>query len=348
MATQPATESDFSLDAAAAVAEREGSGKQLEGMGPWRLAWRRLKRNRVAMASLTVFFVLVACCIAAPLYAKHIAGRGPTDTNATGTIQVDGKKTFVVTPDGTPIGPGFRKEYLLGADSLGRDVMVRLLYGGRNSLFVGFMAAVITAVLAVGFGLLSGYIGGFTDGVIRNMFDILWSFPVLLFAIALGTALALGGLHLGPISIQGDSLWIPIVIIGVVYVPYFGRPIRGQVLSLREKEFVDAAVAQGMRSPRIMFGEILPNLTSTILVFGTLIIANNILLEAALSFLGAGIQPPEPSWGGLISDGVNQIYTAPHLSLVPGIAIVIAVLSLNVFGDGLRDALDPRAKVRLR
>ena len=347
MATQPATESDFSLDPAAAVAAQEG-GAPVEGMGPWELAWRRLKRNRVAMASLAVFFVLVGCCLAAPLYAEHVAGRGPTSTNATGTIQVDGKKTFVVTPDGTPIGPGFRKQYFLGADSLGRDVMVRLLYGGRNSLFVGFMAALITAILAVATGLAAGYFGGWTDRIISNGNDILWSFPVLLFAIALGTALALGGLNIGPISVQGDSLWIPIIIIGVVYIPYFGRPIRGQVLSLREKEFVDAAVAQGMGSTRIMFSEILPNLMSTILVFGTLIIANNILLEAALSFLGAGIQPPEPSWGGLISDGVNQIYTSPHLSLVPGVAIVIAVLSLNVFGDGLRDALDPRAKVRLR
>ena len=348
MATQPATESDFSLDAAGAVAEQEGGGKQLEGMGPWQLAWRRLKRNKVAMAALVVFFVVVACCVAAPLYADHIAGRGPTQTNATGTITIDGKKTFVVTPDGTPIGPGLHKQYLFGADPLGRDVMVRLLYGGRNSLFVGFMAAVITTILAVALGLAAGYFRGSSDRVITSLFDILWSFPVILFAIALGTALAIGGLKLGPVTIQGDSLWIPIVIIGVVYVPYFGRPIRGQVLSLREKEFVDAAVAQGMRSPRIMFGEILPNLSSTILVFGTLIIANNILLEAALSFLGAGIQPPNPSWGGLISDGVNQIYTAPHLSLVPGVAIVITVLSLNVFGDGLRDALDPRAKVRLR
>jgi peptide/nickel transport system permease protein len=347
LATQPATETDFSLDAAAAVAEQEG-GKQLEGLSPWQLAWRRLRRNRVAMFSLFVFFFVVACCIAAPLYADHVAGRGPTDTNATGTITIDGKKTFVVTPDGTPIGPGLHKQYLLGADPLGRDVMVRLLYGGRNSLFVGFMAAVITALLSVSLGLAAGFFRGWSDRVIVNLFDILWSFPVILFAIALGTALAIGGLKVGPFNIQGDSLWIPIVIIGVVYVPYFGRPLRGQVLSLREKEFVDAAVAQGMRSPRIMFGEIMPNLWSTILVFGTLIVANNILLEAALSFLGAGIQPPNPSWGGLISDGVNQIYTAPHLSLVPGVAIVIAVLSLNVFGDGLRDALDPRAKVRLR
>jgi peptide/nickel transport system permease protein len=347
LATQPATETDFTLDPAALVAEQEG-GKQVAGLGPWQLAWRRLKRNKVAMVSLVVFFLVVACCAAAPLYADHIAGRGPTDTNATGTITIDGKKTFVVTPDGTPIGPGLHKQYLLGADPLGRDVMVRLLYGGRNSLFVGFMAAVITGILAVGLGLAAGFFRGWSDRVITNLFDILWSFPVILFAIALGTALAIGGLNIGPVNIQGDSLWIPIVIIGVVYVPYFGRPIRGQVLSLREKEFVDSAVAQGMRSPRIMFGEILPNLSSTILVFGTLIIANNILLEAALSFLGAGIQPPEPSWGGLISDGVNQIYTAPHLSLLPGLAIVIAVLSLNIFGDGLRDALDPRAKVRLR
>jgi peptide/nickel transport system permease protein len=347
LATQPATETDFTLDPSALVAEQEGA-EQVAGLGPWQLAWRRLKRNKVAMVSLVVFFLVVACCVAAPLYADHIAGRGPTDTNATGTITIDGKKTFVVTPDGTPIGPGLHKQYLLGADPLGRDVMVRLLYGGRNSLFVGFMAAVITAVFAVSLGLAAGFLRGWSDRVITNLFDILWSFPVLLFAIALGTALALGGLSIGPINIQGDSLWIPIVIIGIVYVPYLGRPIRGQVLSLREKEFVDAAVAQGMRGPRIMFGEILPNVASTILVFGTLIIANNILTEAALSFLGAGIQPPEPSWGGLIADGVNQIYTAPHLSLVPGVAIVIAVLSLNVFGDGLRDALDPRAKVRLQ
>lgn len=347
MATQPATDSEFSLDPAAEIAEREG-GKRLAGMGPWQLAGRRLKRNRVAMASLVVFFLVVAACAAAPLYAEHVAGRGPTATNPTGTIQIDGKKQFIVTPDGTPIGPGFRKQYALGADALGRDVMVRLLYGGRNSLFVGFMAAVITAILAAALGLVAGYSRGWVDRTITNFFDILWSFPVLLFAIALGTALALGGLTIGPVSIQGDSLWIPIIIIGVVYVPYVGRPIRGQVLSLREKEFVDAARAQGMGPLRIMFAEILPNLSSTLLVFGTLIIANNILLEAALSFLGAGIQPPEPSWGGLISDGVNQIYTSPHLSLVPGLAIVIAALSLNIFGDGLRDALDPRAKVRLQ
>ena len=295
-----------------------------------------------------MFLLILAACLAAPLYAEHVAGRGPSKTNVTGKVAVGGKPVDVVTPDGKPIGPGLRRQYLLGADSLGRDVMVRMLYGGRNSLFVGFVAAVLTTLVGVSLGLAAGYFRGFTDRVISNVFDIIWSFPALLFAIALGTALAVDGLNLGFTKIAGESIWIPIVIIGIVYVPYLGRPVRGQVLSLREKEFVEAAVAQGMGPARIMFRELLPNIASTVLVFSTLIIANNILLETALSYLGAGIQPPEPSWGNLISDGVERIVTAPHLSLVPGIAIVLTLLSLNVFGDGLRDALDPRAKLRLR
>jgi peptide/nickel transport system permease protein len=171
---------------------------------------------------------------------------------------------------------------------------------------------------------------------------------VLLFAIALGTALSIGGLNIGPISIAGDSLWIPTLVIGLIYIPYLGRPVRGEVLSFREKEFTQSAVAQGMGPMRIMFSEILPNLASTILVFGTLIIANNILTEAGLSFLGAGIQAPNPSWGNMISDGIDRLVTAPYLTIVPGVMLVLTVLSLNVFGDGLRDALDPRARLRLR
>jgi peptide/nickel transport system permease protein len=293
---------------------------------------------------------MVLICMAAPLYANHVAHTTPAANNLTGKIERGGKMVDVVSPDGIPIGPGLSKKYLLGADGNGRDVMVRLLYGGRNSLFVGFASAFITVFFSILFGVAAGYFRGGTDRVITNGFDIVWSFPVLLLAIALGTALSLGGLRipLTGITIQGDSLWIPAIVIGLVYIPYLGRPVRGQVLSLREKEFVEAATAQGMSAPRIMFSEILPNITSTILVFATLIIANNILTEAALSFLGAGIQPPAPSWGNLISDGVDRIVTAPHLALVPGLAIVITVLSLNVFGDGLRDALDPRAKVRLR
>jgi peptide/nickel transport system permease protein len=196
-------------------------------------------------------------------------------------------------------------------------------------------------------GMLAGYFRGWTDAIISRSMDVLWAFPVLLLGVALGVSLALGGLKIGPLHIQGDSKWIPTLIIGVVSVVYLARPIRGQVLSLREKEFVEAARAQGAGPLRIMFGELLPNLASTILVFFPLLVANAILLEAALSFLGAGVQPPEPSWGTMLSDGVVLLSTAPHLTIVPGLMLVLTVLSLNVFGDGVRDALDPRAKVRL-
>jgi peptide/nickel transport system permease protein len=158
---------------------------------------------------------------------------------------------------------------------------------------------------------------------------------------------ALGGLQIGPLKISGDSLWIPALVIGVIGIVYVARPIRGQVLSLREKEFVEAARAQGASPLRIMFTELLPNIASTVLVFFPLMFANAILNEAALSFLGAGVQPPAPSWGTMLSDGVNLLSTAPHLTIVPGLMLVLTVLALNVFGDGVRDALDPRAKVRL-
>jgi peptide/nickel transport system permease protein len=345
----PDVSTEYSFDPAAEVAEElQEEGAKTAGLGPWQLAFRRLRRNRVALAFLALFLVITGMCLAAPLYADYVAGIGPNKNNLTGKVERGGKQVDVVTPDGTPVGPGFSNKYLLGADANGRDVAVRVLYGGRNSLFVGITAAIITTLLAVSLGLIAGYFRGPSDTLIRSGFDILWSFPVLLFAIALGTALAIGGLNLGPIHIEGGSLWIPTIVIGVVYIPYLGRPVRGQVLSLREKEFVQSAVAQGMGPLRIMFGEILPNLASTILVFTTLIVANNIITEAALSFLGAGIQPPNPSWGNLIAQGVDRLVTAPHLAIVPGVAITLTVLSLNVFGDGLRDALDPRARLRLR
>ena len=343
-------ESDFSFDPTAEVAEevRSDEARSIAGAGPWELAWRRLRRNRVALAFGALFIALVLLSLSAPLYSEFVAQVGPDTNNLTGKIERGGEQVDIVSPDGVPVGPGLSRRYLLGADSNGRDVAVRLLYGGRNSLFVGFTSALLTVLLATALGLLAGYFRGRTDVLIRSLFDILWSFPVLLFAIALGTALAVGGLRLGFATIDGGSIWIPTLVIGVVFVPYLGRPVRGQVLSLREKEFVDAAVAQGMSPVRIMFSEILPNLASTILVFGTLIVANNIITEAALSFLGAGIQPPAPSWGNLIADGIDRLVTAPHLTIIPGLAIVLTVLSLNVFGDGLRDALDPRAKLRLR
>jgi peptide/nickel transport system permease protein len=316
-------------------------------VGPWRLGFRRLRRNKVAVFFGFVFVLLVVACLAAPLWAEHVAHTGPDENHLTDTVVVDGQEKNVVSLDGIPIGPTWQGEFFLGADKNGRDVMVRLLYGGRNSLVIGITAALMTTLLSILLGLLAGYVGGKTDSVIRGLLDVIWSFPVLLLGVALGVALALGGLQLGPITISGDSLLIPIFVIGLVYIPYMARPVRGQVLALREKEFVEAARAQGAGPLRIMFGEVLPNLASTILVFFTLLIANAILLEAALSFLGAGVRPPNPSWGTMIDEGVERIATAPHLTIVPGLMLVLTVLSLNVLGDGVRDALDPRAKVRL-
>ncbi len=344
MATEPATE--FSFEGPAAF-EEEARREHVHGVGPWRLGLRRLRRNKVALLFGFLFVLIVVACLAAPLWAEHVAHTGPIENHLSDQITIDGEKTNVVGLDGVPIGPTWRGEFFLGADRNGRDVMVRLLYGGRNSLLIGITAALITTLLSVVLGLIAGYAGGFLDGGIRGLLDVMWSFPVVILGVALGVSLALGGLKLGPITIASDSLLIPIGVIGLVYVPYMARPVRGQVLSMREKEFVEAARAQGAGPLRIMFGEIVPNLTSTILVFFTLLIANAILLEAALSFLGAGVQPPEPSWGTMIDEGVDRIATAPHLAIVPGLMVVLTVLSLNVFGDGVRDALDPRAKVRL-
>ena len=347
MATEPATETTLQGPAAW---EEEAEREHVHGLGPWKLGLRRLRRNKLALLFGLIFILLVAVCAAAPLWADNVAKTGPSDGHLTDTIRVDGETINVVGLDGVPIGPQYFKadgKFFLGADGNGRDIMVRLLYGGRNSLFIGLTAAFITVFLSIVLGVVSGYFRGASDAVIRTLLDIMWSFPVIILGTALGVSLALGGLKIGPIEIAGDSLAIPILIIGLVYVPYMARPIRGQVLSLREKEFIEAARAQGAGPIRIMFTEVVPNLASTILVFFTLLIANAILLEAALSFLGAGVQPPNPSWGTMIDEGVDRIATAPHLAIVPGIMLVLTVLSLNVFGDGVRDALDPRAKVRL-
>jgi peptide/nickel transport system permease protein len=324
--------------------EREAG---LVGASPWRLAIRRLRRDRIALVFGVLFLLLVGTALAAPLWANEVARTTPDRNHLSDTVELDGETVNVVGFDGVPIGPTWHGQFFLGADQNGRDVMVRLLYGGRNSLLIGVVAALGTTLLGILLGILAGYLRGWVDGLISRFLDVLWAFPVILLGIALGTALALGGLKLGPVEVAGNSLAIPILVISVVYIPYLARPIRGQVLSLREKEFVEAARAQGMGPFRIMLGEILPNVASTIIVFFPLLVANAILLEAALSFLGAGVQPPEPSWGTMIEDGVERIVTAPYLAVAPGVMLVLTVLALNVFGDGVRDALDPRAKVRL-
>src|SRR5579884_2414412 len=268
------------LEPKAPVQEPAKEPAQMHAVGPWALAWRRLRRNRVALAFLGLFLLLVVICLLAPVYSADIAHIAPNQTNVTGTIKIGGKVENVVSTQGVPIGPTLTSRYLFGADNEGRDLAVRMLYGGRTSLLIG----------------------------------------------AIATAL----------------------IIGVIYVPYLGLPVRGEVLRLREQDFVDAARVQGMGPWRIMLSEILPNTMSTIIVFVPMMLAYAILLEAYLSFLGAGVQAPNSSWGTLISDGLQFIFTAPYLSLIPGAMLVLTVLSINVLGDGVRDALDPRAQVRIK
>jgi peptide/nickel transport system permease protein len=347
MATERATEAsgtEFSSGFAPDLAEE---GKLPPGTGPYRLAWRRLRRNRGALLFGSIFLVIAIACLLAPVYSQDIAHTGPNDNHITEQIKVGGKSEYVVSTVGLPIGPTWHSQFFLGADSNGRDVAVRLLYGGRNSLEVGAVATIITMVLGTIIGVLAGYFRGVVDAILSRALDVIWAYPVYILGVALGVSLAVGGINLGIINLQGNSLMVPAFVIGLVYIPYVAKPIRGQVLGLREREFVDAARVQGLGHVRIMASEILPNLASTIIVFIPLMLANAILLEAGLSFLGAGVQPPNPSWGTMISDGVRDIPSAIHLVLVPGLMLVIAVLSINVFGDGVRDALDPRAKVRI-
>lgn len=350
MAVDPRDASaELSTDSLAEVAHEEEfvHGAAVQAQGPWRIAGRRLRRNKVALAFLALFFVVVAMCLCAPIWSNDVAETAPDKTHETATVVVDGKRKNVVSLDGVPIGPTYQGKYFLGADANGRDTAVRLLYGGRNSLLIGISAALITAVLSVLLGILAGFFGGVTDSVISRSMDVLWAFPVILLGVALGAALGVAGLKLGPFTLAKDSKLIPTLIIGFVYVPYLARPIRGQVLALRQKEFVEAAEAQGAGPWRIMFSEVLPNLTSTIIVFLPLAVANAILLEAALSFVGAGVRSPETSWGTMIAEGVDTVTSAPHQTIVPGLMLVATVLGLNVFGDGVRDAFDPRAKIRV-
>jgi peptide/nickel transport system permease protein len=333
------------------------SAKEISGRSPWRLAARRLARNKLAMASLALFILIVVVSLLAPFYANHIAKTDPFSSNLTGTTNVNGKEVEVVqeTQSGLglgviPIGPTWQSNYFIGADNQGRDVMARVLYGGRSSLQIGVASAVICTLLALALALLAGFFRGWTDSVLSRVMDLIWAFPVYLLAISLATVLLTkaGGLKWGPVTIDPSSLWVPTWIIAIVYIPYVYRPLRGQVLSVREKEYVEASISQGASNTRLMFAEILPNVVSTAIVLLPLMIATTILTEAALSFLGIGVQAPQASWGTIIDDGQNLLYTRPLVAIVPGIFIVLTVLALNVLGDGVRDALDPRAKVRVR
>ena len=322
--------------------------------GPWAVAFRRLARDRAAMVSAGVLLLILLACALAPAYAHFVAGTDPFRPNLDGSVLIDGHSLDIMQPadnplhlGSAPIGPTWHASYFLGADGQGRDVASRLLYGGKNSLLIAGVATSVCLILAAIVGVVAGFLGGWVDQFLSRVLDILWAFPVYLLAISLSVVLISQGLHIGPITIEADNLLLPIAIIGIVYVPYVARPVRGQVLTLAQSDFVLAAMGLGVSNRRILLRDILPNVAPTLIVFAPLVMALNLLTESALSFLQIGVQPPAASWGTIIADGQTLIYSRPLVAIAPGVAIIIVVLALNVFGDGLRDALDPRAKLRV-
>jgi len=311
----------------------EGVGK-IEGRSLWQISWIRLKRDKVAMAGLVVVCLLILMAVFAPLIVKWF-GDPPNEFH----------QDLIDTKGGTlaPLGTfgGMSWDHLLGVEPVnGRDIFSRVVYGSRISLLIAFLATLLSVVIGTTMGIVAGFFGGWVDAFLSRLMDMFLAFPLLVFAIALA-----GVMPDNAFGLQGNTLRVSLLIfiVGFFNWPYIGRIIRGQTLSLREREYVDAARSLGARRPYVLFVEILPNLLGPILVYATLLIPTNILFEAALSFLGVGVRPPTATWGGMLSDAV-AFYTLPHFMLWPGLAIFITVLAFNLFGDGLRDALDPRAR----
>jgi len=303
------------------------------GRSPWQIAWTRLRRDRVALGGGVVVVLLVLVAVFAPLIVV-LLGHPPLEFHYE---KIDPNLQIPTGRFG-----GMSTDFLFGAEPVnGRDVFSRVIYGSRISLLIAFLATALSALLGTVFGVVAGYFGGWVDTLISRTMDVFLAFPILLFAIALA-----GVIPDHAFGLSGDTLRIVLIIfiVGFVNWPYIGRIVRGQALSLREREFVDAARSMGASSPRILLTEMLPNLVAPILVYTTLLIPTNILFEAALSFLGVGIRPPTPTWGGMLSDATHWYQIAPHFMLFPGLAIFITVLAFNLFGDGLRDALDPRSR----
>jgi peptide/nickel transport system permease protein len=325
-----------------------------DSAGPWRTALATLRRDRVALVSLAIFLLILLACLLAPVYEHAIAHTDAFTSSISATTIVNGKEVPVLASSNTglglgvtPIGPTWDiHHYFLGADGQGRDVMARLLYGGRNSLMIGIASAVLACAIATFLGVASGYFGGVLDSVLSRLFDVIWAFPVYLLAISLSVVLLTSGIQLGPLHIEGNSLWLPIVIIAVIYVPYVARPLRGLVLGLREREFIVAGIGLGASDPRILRKDVLPNVLPTVLVFLPLMTALNMLTESALSFLSIGVQPPNASWGTIINDGLGLLYTRPMVTIAPGLMIVVTAVVLNLLGDSVRSALDPKARLR--
>ena len=301
------------------------------GRSPWELFWRRFRKDRVALVGLAFIVLEIALAIGSPLVASFVVHHGPNELHINLT---DDLGLPLVGPSG---------DYWFGVDKSGRDVFVRTIYGARTSLTVAFLATGIAVTVGIVLGTMAGFFGGWVDTIVSRAVDIVLSLPILLLAIGISAACSITAEGcLGGLIQPGISLVV--AIIALFSWPYIGRIVRGQVLSLREKEFIEAARAQGFTNAGIMFREILPNLAAPVIVYATLIIPSNILFESALSFLGVGIPQSTPSWGRMISDAAQgQLYTvAWWMLLFPGMALVFTTLAFNLVGDGLRDALDPR------
>jgi peptide/nickel transport system permease protein len=304
-------------------------GQDIEGRSLWQIAWMRLRRDKVAMAGGGVVLFLILVAIIGPYLVQN-----PTIYHA----------NLIDPVYSRPLGSfgGISLAHPFGVEPVtGRDMLSRIVNGARVSLLIAFLSTALAVGIGVVMGVISGYFGGWVDSVIARLMDIFLAFPLFVFAIAL-----VGVIPSSAFGLSGNSLRIGLLIfvIGFFAWPYMGRIIRGQTLSLREREFVDAARSMGARGPYILFRELLPNLTGPILVYATLLIPTNILFEAGLSYLGVGIIPPQPSWGGMLSDAVNNGFYSidPMYMILPGLAIFITVMAFNLFGDGLRDALDPK------
>ncbi|MEZ0092668.1 ABC transporter permease [Streptacidiphilus sp. EB129] len=300
-----------------AAAEQDPSDR-IEGRSPWQLAWIRLRSDRVAIISGVFVVLLVAVALAAPLLS-HLIGWGPADQD----------RDQGLSAAGLPMGPSAR--HLLGTDNLGRDVLIRVIYGTRVSLLVGVAATGLSIVMGVVVGLAAGYFGALVDSLLSRFMDVVLSFPFLLFAIAL-------------VSIYGSSLTLTVFVIAFFSWAAVGRIVRGQTLSIREKEYVEAARSLGAGDMRIMFVDVLPNLLAPVIVYATLLIPIAIVFEATLSFLGLGVVPPTPTWGNMLNDALPFYQVSWWFALFPGLALLLTTLAFNLLGDGVRDALDPRTE----
>jgi peptide/nickel transport system permease protein len=307
--------------------------KRIEGRSLGQIAWTRLKRDKVALTGGFIIILLVLVAICAPLVV-NVLGHPPDEFHQD-----------LIDPDlQVPTAPfgGVSWDFLFGLEPVnGRDLFSRVLYGSQISLLIAFLATIISVVIGTVMGVVAGYFGGATDAFISRLMDIFLAFPLLVFALAL-----VGVIPESAFGLNGDSLRIAVIvfIIGFFNWPYIGRIVRGQTLSLREREFIDASRSLGARASYILRKDLLPNLIAPILVYATLLIPSNILFEAALSYLGVGVQAPRATWGGMLADAAKWYQVDPWFMLPPGLAIFVTVLAFNLFGDGLRDALDPRSR----